>query len=103
MPEVSDLDTGPRALNPDEARALLRECATVVAPGETLVIRVPATWYPDQVQYYQEYLSARAGGAFSVVVALGDDIAVARPDPAELEKAVAGIVERELSRRAGCR
>src|ERR1039457_1915326 len=39
-------------LSPDEIRQLLRECVTVVKPGETLVVRVPLTWTPDDVNRY---------------------------------------------------
>jgi hypothetical protein len=42
----------PPPLSPDEIRRLLRECVTVVRPGETLLIRVPLTWTPDQVSRY---------------------------------------------------
>jgi hypothetical protein len=37
------------ALTPDQVRQLLRECVTVVKPGETLIVRVPVTWSPEQV------------------------------------------------------
>jgi predicted SAM-dependent methyltransferase len=65
-----------RTLSPDEARALLRECVTVVRPGETLVIRVPPSWTAYQVQEYQEYADA-AGLPFRVLVVMGDELAVA--------------------------
>jgi hypothetical protein len=42
----------PPPLAPDETRRLLRECVTVIKPGETLLIRVPLTWTPDQVSRY---------------------------------------------------
>ena len=42
----------PPHLSPDEIRQLLRECVTVVKPGETLVVRVPLTWTPDDVNRY---------------------------------------------------
>ena len=51
----------------------------VVRPGETLVIRV-ADWNPEQVEYYQEDLDTR-GLPFRVLVVIGDELAVARPEP----------------------
>jgi hypothetical protein len=37
------------ALTPETIRALLRECVTVVQPGETLIVQVGDTWTPRQV------------------------------------------------------
>jgi len=67
-------------LTPELARALLRECVTVVKPGETLVIRVPDSWSPGQVHTYQEYANAatEAGAVpFGVLVVLGEEPGVA--------------------------
>jgi hypothetical protein len=47
----------PPPLSPDEIRQLLRECITVVKPGETLIVRVPLTWTPDQVNRYSRIIS----------------------------------------------
>lgn len=69
-------------LGPDEARALLRECAAVVAPGETLVVRVPCDWTEEQRRRCQQEAAALAGGAFPVVVVACEELAVARPAPA---------------------
>ena len=72
----------PPPLTPDEVRQLLRECVTVVKPGETLVIRVPATWNPMQVREYAEavydgveYLDL----PFKAFVVTGDELAIAEP------------------------
>jgi hypothetical protein len=35
-------------LAPGQVRHLLRECVTVVAPGEILVLRCPEGWTPEQ-------------------------------------------------------
>ena len=35
-------------LTPGQVRSLLRECVTVVKPGETLVLRCPESWTPQQ-------------------------------------------------------
>ena len=48
----------PPPLSPDEIRQLLRECVTVVKPGETLILRVPLTWAPDEVFRYQRNVNA---------------------------------------------
>ena len=61
-------------LTPEIARALLRECVTVVQPGETLVIRAPGTWTPRHVEEYQDYADAatEAGQiSFRVLVVIG--------------------------------
>jgi hypothetical protein len=43
------------ALGPDEIRSLLRECVTVVKPGETLILRCPEGWTPNQVREIQRH------------------------------------------------
>ena len=50
----------------------------VVRPGETLVIRL-RDWNADQAERYQEYLGYQ-DLPFRVLVVLGDELAVARPD-----------------------
>ena len=45
----------PPPLSPDEVRQLLRECVTVVKPGETLVIR-DRNWTPNQVREIQDWM-----------------------------------------------
>lgn len=70
-------------LTPETARALLRECVTVVGPGETLVIRVPESWHPGNVHDFQRYVNeAHADGriAFPVLVVHGAELGVARPE-----------------------
>jgi hypothetical protein len=71
-------------LTPEAARALLSECVTVVKPGETLVIRVPDSWTPEQAGAYQQVANeAREDGriSFPVVIVPGEQLAVARPEP----------------------
>jgi hypothetical protein len=71
-------------LTPETAKALVRECVTVVSPGETLVIRVPESWAPQQVEYYQEYADAATESGripFRVLVVIGEELGVARPEP----------------------
>ena len=69
-------------LRPDEIRQLLRECVTVVKPGETLIVRVPVTWVPDQVSNYQKNFSDWArllDLPFKVIVVIGEELGVAEP------------------------
>ena len=69
-------------LTPETAEALLRECVTVVKPGETLVIRIPDTWHPQAVHDTQRRLSeviAGRGLGFAVLLVPGEEFAVARP------------------------
>ena len=73
--EVRLLPPAP-VLAPETAKALLRECVTVVSPGEALAIRVPEGWTPQQVKHYQEYASAVA--PFPVLVVIGEELAVAK-------------------------
>ena len=70
-------------LTPDEVRQLLRECVTVVAPGETLVVRVPSAWSALQVRDYSEVLRAaadRLGVPFQVMIVVGDGLGVAEAE-----------------------
>ena len=57
-------------LSPAEARALLRESAIVVKPGETLVIRLPVETPPSHVAEYRAVLDEMrdAFGLTAVVV-----------------------------------
>jgi hypothetical protein len=47
-------------LTPETARELLRECVTVVKPGEVLVVRVPDNWTARQVSECQEAFESMA-------------------------------------------
>lgn len=98
LPGVRLLPPAP-VLTTEAATALLRECVTVVKPGETLVIR-SRDWTPHQAEMYQEFLDARhaAGGLpFRVVVVIGDEVAVTPPEPAEAFAArVKAIVHEDL-------
>ena len=80
-----------RLLTPELARELLRECVTVVKPGETLFIRVSESWTPNQIREYTDMLQAwldhRDAGCH-VVVGWGEEFAVAQPEPAAFMKEV---------------
>lgn len=51
----------------------------VVRPGETLIIR-GGHWKPEQADCYQEYLDHQ-DLPFRALVVIGDELAVARPEP----------------------
>ena len=44
----------PPPLTPEQIRQLLRECVTVVKPGEVLILRALEGWTPTQVRDVQE-------------------------------------------------
>jgi hypothetical protein len=77
---------GEPVLTPETARALLRECVTVVKPGEMLVVRAPDWWTPGQAGEYQQYAQAVAGDAFRVLVVLGEELAIAEPEQAPAKR-----------------
>ena len=69
-------------LTPDEVRQLLRECVTVVKPGEHLILRVPWSTTPSQVRELQEVVNEMAGyleRPFRMLVLPGDELGVAEP------------------------
>ncbi len=70
----------PAPLTPGEIRQLLRECVTVVKPGETLILRVPWRTTPNQVSELQRVLDAIAEYRelpFKVIVLPGDELTIA--------------------------
>lgn len=81
------LPPGP-VLTSEVIEAALRECVTVVKPGETLVIRC-RDWTPGQVEQYQEYIDAEWRELpFRVLMVIGDELGIVRPEPdADLSQA----------------
>ena len=72
----------PPPLSPDQIRSLLRECVTVVKPGEVLVIRAPGDWTPGQLREYAEHLEYYAGEmGIRAMVVVGDELGVAETVP----------------------
>jgi len=68
-------------LAPEEMRSLLRECVTVVAPGETLVLRLSESFTPFQAREWQDALNAGWDGGdpfwpFRVLVVIGEELGV---------------------------
>jgi hypothetical protein len=47
-----------RPLTPDQIRQLLRECVTVVKPGEVLILRALEGWTPHQVKEVHDVAAA---------------------------------------------
>ena len=71
-------------LTPDQVRQLLRECVTVVKPGETLVVRVPLDWSPDEVLRYQQTVNdIHDEGCihFKVFIIGAEELGVAESEP----------------------
>ena len=72
----------PPPQSPDEIRQFLRECVTVVKPGETLILRVPWTTLPTQVRELQVVLDETTAWLelpFKAIVLPGDELAIAEP------------------------
>jgi hypothetical protein len=78
--DIKILPSGPRLLTQDEVRQLLRECVTVVKPGELLVIRIPDLT-PEQLYEYNEvvkrWLGDHAPGV-RCLVTIGEELGVAK-------------------------
>lgn len=89
----------PPPLTPDEVRQLLRECVTIIKPGETLILRVPWKTTPTQVQELQDALTdgiEYTGAPFKVLVVPGDELTVAEAEAlGEYEQAIQDHQERE--------
>jgi hypothetical protein len=66
----------PESLPPDELRQLLRECATVVKPGETLIIRTHDKWTPAQMRDLEDMIDSREL-PFRVILVPGAELGVA--------------------------
>ena len=78
-----DFNETMRVLTRDEIRQLLRECVTVVKPGETLVIR-GRDWTPNQCREIQEVMNTLHEDGlvpFRALAIFGDELAVAEPEP----------------------
>jgi len=71
---------------PDELRRILRRCAIVVREGETLVIRAPRDFTPNQLREYQQWLDdAHECGeiSFKVFAVMAEELGViAQAEPA---------------------
>ena len=78
-PHQHRVNLQPPPLAEDEVRQLLRECVTVVKPGETLVIQ-GRNWTPNQVREIQDWMDAEHESGridFRVLAVIGDELGVA--------------------------
>jgi hypothetical protein len=69
-------------LTPEQVRYLLRECVTVVKPGETLIVRVGFDIMPQQVRELQNAADGMCeyrDFPFKVLVFPGEELAIAEP------------------------
>ena len=69
-------------LSPDEVRQLIRECVTVVKPGEALIIR-DRNWTPNQVREIQDWMDDEHESgriSFKVLAVIGEEMGVAQPE-----------------------
>jgi hypothetical protein len=84
------------SLSEDQVRQLLRECVTVVKPGETLILRCGREWTPQQMREIQDSVDAMAEFRdlrFKVLVVPADELGVAEPwrtEPRHFEYPVGG-------------
>ncbi len=89
----------PGHLAPSDARALLCEFATVVRPGETLVVRVGNGYTPAQLRELQEALDVM-GMPFRTLVVPGEELAVAQADTDAAFAARVAKANADLAMRA---
>ena len=71
-------------LSPEEIRSLLRECVTVVKPGEVLVIRVSENMTPRQCSEYQQAVDgwiAHGDLGIKVMVLPGEGLGITESVP----------------------
>lgn len=85
-PQLLRVATPVHMLSPEQVRLLLRECVTVVKPGETLVLR-GRDWTPNQVHEIQQVMDAMHEDGtipFKVLAVFGDELGViqAEEEPA---------------------
>jgi len=95
-------------LTPDEIRQLLRECVTVVKPGETLVLRCPEGWTPDQAGEMQRHAARwleENAPEVKVLIVPHLDMAVVQPEDdiaftKRIERVWPALMQREMRRAA---
>ena len=98
----------PPTLEPGQVRHLLAECVTVVKPGETLVLRCPEGWTPEQAEEIAEHVRrwVKANEAdIRVLVVPHLDMAVVQPETdadliARLERVFPELSRRQMKREA---
>ena len=74
---ADEVHAEPAPLTPDQVRQLLRECVTVVKPGETLVLRIAGLTTGElwETQRAVDEMSQHAGWP-KIIVLAGDELGV---------------------------
>lgn len=88
-----------KPLGPDEVRQLLRECVTVVDPGQVLIVRIDPDdgFTPRQVREIAEVLHVSAEGAgIRAMLVIGHEIGTAKPAPGPGSGTISLNAERAL-------
>lgn len=100
--EIRDINEryAPEPLTKDEVRQLLRECVTVVKPGEVLVIRMATDVPREQALEYQvtlgDFLASHAPGV-KVAIVCGDELGVAQAGGTVVRHEVAPLTDAALA------
>lgn len=69
-------------LTPETARELLRECVTIVKPGEVLAVRLPLDMsHIDMIRAREYALQVEEESGIKVAFIPGEEFGVGRPDP----------------------
>ena len=90
-----------KPLTQDEVYQLLRECVTVVRPGEALVVRM-ADLTPAQLREWQQALDAwHEDGKlpFRVFVFIGDELGVMKAGETVVRHEVAPLTDAEFAKQ----
>lgn len=68
----------PPPISPDEVRALLRECVTVLGPGDVLVIRRPSftAQQAREIREQADAFNATHGTSVKVMAIVADEMAI---------------------------
>lgn len=82
-------------LSEDEVRQLLRECVTVVKPGETLVVRMEGLTPGQHGEYQRAVTDWHKHGdlPFPVFIVIGDELGVVEPGEAVVRHEVAPLTD----------
>jgi hypothetical protein len=69
-------------LTPETAKALVRECVTIVRPGEVLAVRLPLSFTSGDLDYAREYArTVERETGVKVAFIPGEELGVAQAEP----------------------
>lgn len=69
-------------LTPETAKALVRECVTIVRPGEVLAVRLPLSFTSGDLDYAREYArTVEREAGVKVAFIPGEELGVAQAGP----------------------